>query len=176
MLTPPPLVLLTLPPPQPLPMAPLFPFVSACWLVVASPLVAPPPPCITIHCTATSCLHPLPPLFVHNVWLSGQNLSHCLHFTTRLRLTYCLVRHLCLTSASLPSLAPPFLSPPLSTLRPLLASSNARHTLPAAALPTSTAPPCLGLVLRHIRLQCRIVHFAFADKGRVQQNKTVIKL
>ena len=169
MLTPPPLVLLTLPPPQPLPMAPLFPFVSACWLVVASPLVAPPPPCITIHCTATSRLHPLPPLFVCTGWLSRQILLHYLRFSTHLRLTYCLLRHLCLTSTSLPSLAPPFLSPPLSTPRPSPASSNARHTLLAAALPSSTAPSRVGLVLRHIRMRCHIVLFAFADEGRVQR-------
>ena len=111
MSTPPPLFLSTLPPPQSLSMVPLLPFVSACWLVVASPLVAPSLPCITIHCTATSRLHPLLPLFVRTGWLSRQISSHRLCFSTRLRLTYCLLRHLCHTSASLPSLALPFSSP-----------------------------------------------------------------
>ena len=175
-LTPPPLVLSTLPLPQPLPMTPLFPLASVCWLVVTSPLVAPPLPCINFRCTAASRLHPVPLLFVHAGWLSRRILSHRLRFSTRRRLTYCLLRHLCFTSASLPSLAPPFSLPPLSTERPSPASSNAGHTLLVlvAALPTSTAPSRSCLVLRHVRPRRRIFLFAFANEGRVQRKKIVI--
>jgi len=64
---------------------------------------------------------------LHHIFL------HRLCLLTRCRLTCCLLWHLRLTSAGSPSLAKPFLSPPLSALRPLPASSNARRTLPTAA-------------------------------------------
>jgi len=86
--------------------------------------------------------------------LSSSNTSACAPATCSL------LRHLRLTSASLPSLAPPFSSPPLSAPRPLPASSNARRTLPAAASPTATVPSCTALALQHVRLCHRIVIFA----------------
>jgi hypothetical protein len=174
------------------PLVHFFPFASVCWLVIASPLVAPPPPCIAFCCTATSRIHPRPPLFVragtsplvvppppciafcctvtsrvnprpplfvHAGWLVRRILSHRLRLSTRRRLTCCLLRLLRLIFASLPSLALPFLSPPLSAPRPSPASSNARRTLPAAALPTAIVPSCTALVLQHIRLRSRIVIF-----------------
>jgi len=51
------------------PLAHFFPFASVCWLVIASPIVAPPLPCIAFRRTATSRVHPRPPLFVHAGWL-----------------------------------------------------------------------------------------------------------
>jgi hypothetical protein len=174
------------------PLAHFFPFASVCWLVIPSPLVAPPLPCIAFRCTATSRVHPRPPLFVRAGtsslvapplpciafrctvtsrvhprpplfvgagWLVCRILSHRLRLLTPHRLTCCLLRHLCLISASLPSLALPFSSPPLSAPRPSPASSNARCTLPVAALPTATVPSRTALVLQHIRLRSRIVIF-----------------
>ena len=41
-------------------LVPLFPLASVCWLVVMSPLFAPPPPCISCHCAAASHVHPQP--------------------------------------------------------------------------------------------------------------------
>ena len=75
-------------------------------------------------------------------WLLHCILSHRLCLLTRRRLACCLLRHLCLTSASSPSLASQFSSPP-----------NARRTLPAAALPTATVPFRTALVLQHVRLR-----------------------
>jgi hypothetical protein len=124
-----------------------------CWLVIASPLVAPPPPCIAFRRTAASRVHPRPPLFVSASWLLRRILWHRLRLSTRRRLACCLLRHLRLTSASSPSLAPKFSSPPLSAPRPSPASSNARRTLPAAALPTATVPFCTAFVLQHVRLR-----------------------
>ncbi len=46
------------------PLAHFFPFASFCWLVIVSPLVAPPSPCIAFRRTAASHVHPQPPLFV----------------------------------------------------------------------------------------------------------------
>ena len=43
------------------PLAHFFPFASVCWLVIASPLVALPPPCIAFRRTAASRVHPQPP-------------------------------------------------------------------------------------------------------------------
>ena len=155
---PPPLVLSTLPPPQPLPInnpaascqvVPLFPFTSVCCPVVVTPLVAPPLPCITFRCTAASCVYPQPPLFVCNSWLLHRISPHrlCLSISMRDRLTCCLLRQLCLTSASMHSLAPPFLLPPLPMPRLSPASSNAWCTLPTVVSPTATTPSCLALVL-----------------------------
>ena len=197
------------------------------WLVIASPIVASPLPCITFRCTAASRIHPQPPLFVRAGWLLHRILlpastsqrtagsrvaSRHLHLTSasspsrappfssplsrrrghrrhpqmhgalsRRRhrqwplfpliqllssntsacapATCSLLRHLRLTSTSSPSLAPPFSSPPLSAPRPLPASSNARHTLPEAALPTATVPSCTALVIQHVHLRRRIVIF-----------------
>jgi hypothetical protein len=70
-----------------------------------------------------------PSSFVHAGWLLRHILLHRLHLLTRCRLTCCLLRHLCLTSTSLPSLAQPFLLPPLLASRPSPASSNARCTV-----------------------------------------------
>ena len=134
------------------PLAHIFPFASFCWLVIASPLVVPPLPCIAFRRTAASHVHPQPPLFVRAGWLLCPILSHCLHLSTRRWLTCCLLRHLCLKSASSPSLAPPFSLPPLSVPRPSPASSNARHTLPATSLPTASVPSRMVLVLQHVRL------------------------
>jgi len=120
------------------PLAHFFPSAYVCWLVITSPLVAPPPPCIAFRRTAASRVHPRPPLFVSVGWLLLRILSHRLCLSTCHRLACCLLRHLCLTSASSPSLAPQFSSPPLLAPRPLPASSNARRTIPAAASPTAT--------------------------------------
>jgi hypothetical protein len=140
-------------------MAHFFPFASVCWLVIASPLVAPPTPCIAFLRTAAFCVHPRPPLFVRASWLLRRILLHRLCLSTRRRLTCCLLQHLRLTSASLPSLTPPCLLPPLSAPRPLPASSNARRTLPLAASPTATVPSRMALVLQQVRLRRRIVIF-----------------
>jgi len=113
------------------PLAHFFPLAYVCWLVIASPLVAPPPPCIVFRRTAASRVHPRPPLFVSAGWLLRRILSHRLRLLMRRRLACCLLRHLCLTSESSPSLAPQFSSPPLLAPRPLPASSNARRTLPS---------------------------------------------
>ncbi len=135
------------------PLANFFQFASVCWLVIASPLVAPPPPCIAFRRTAASRIHPRPPLFVSAGWLLRRILSHRLRLLTRRRLACCLLRNLCLTSASLPSLVPKFSSPPLSAPRPSPASSNARRTLPATASPMAAVPFRMALVLQHVRLR-----------------------
>ena len=113
----------------------------------------PPPPCIAFRRTAASRVHPRPPLFVSAGWLLCRILSHRLRLSTRRRLACCLLRHLHLTSARLPSLAPQFSSPPLSAPRPSPASSNTRRTLPAVTSPTATVPFCTALVLQHVRLR-----------------------
>ena len=99
------------------PLAHFFPFAYVCWLVITSPHVAPPPPCIAFCCTAafTSILDP--PLFVSTGWLLRRILSHRLRLSKHHRLACCLLRHLRLTFASSPSLAPQFSSPPLSLSR-----------------------------------------------------------
>ena len=51
------------------PLVHFLPFSSVCWLVIASPIVAPPPPCIAFCRTAASRVHPRPPLFVRAGWL-----------------------------------------------------------------------------------------------------------
>ena len=58
-------------------LAHFFPFASVCWLVIASPLVAPPPPCIAFRRTAASRVHPRPPLFVSAGWLLRRVASCC---------------------------------------------------------------------------------------------------
>jgi len=58
------------------PLANFFPFASVCWLVIASPLVAPPPPYVAFCHTAASPVHPRPPLFVRAGWLLRRILSH----------------------------------------------------------------------------------------------------
>ena len=40
------------------------------WLVVALHIAMPPPPCVTFHHAAASCVHPQNPLFVPASWLS----------------------------------------------------------------------------------------------------------
>jgi hypothetical protein len=141
------------------PLVHFFPFASVCWLVITSPLVALPPPCIAFRHTSVYCVHPGPPLFIRAGWLLCHILSHRIRLSRRHRFTCCLLRHLHLTSTSSPSLAPPFSSHPLSAPRPSQASSNARCTLPAAALPTATVPSRTALILQHIRLRQRIVIF-----------------
>jgi hypothetical protein len=141
------------------PLAHFFLLAYVCWLFITLPLVAPPPPCIAFRRTAASRVHPRPPLFVSAGWLLRRILSHRLRLSTRRRLACCLLRHLRLTSVSLPSLAPPLSSPPLSAPRPLPASSNAQHTLPAAASPMGTVPSCPALVIQHVHLCRRIVIF-----------------
>ena len=173
-LTPPPLPLSTLPPPQPLPMAPLFPFASVCWLVVVSPLVAPPPPCITI-CVAQPPLASIlyrPSLFT----LSGCHVeSRCTAWASQCAAGSHIAS--CGTSAShprgLPSLAPPFSLPPLSMPQPSVASSNAWHTLPWAALPTSTAP--LAWVLSSDTSACATASFSLLSPTRTRGGYNKIK-
>jgi hypothetical protein len=88
-------------PPPPLDALPPVVYFSSrlpliCWLVVMLHLIALPPPCITFHCTAASCVHPLPPAFICTGWLSHHISSLCLHLpsscqhhrlSTRRRLT-----------------------------------------------------------------------------------------
>ena len=135
-------------------------------LRLASPFVAQPP--------LASILYS-PSLFA----LAGCNVKSHHTASASQRAT---VSHIasCDTSASHPSACPlshcHFCCPvPLSKPRPLQASSNARQTLLVAALPTSTAPSCSALVLRHVCLCNCVLLFSFADEGRVQQNKTAIK-
>ena len=96
----PPVALLTLPPPldaQPWSIETPLPLVCrslsshlplSCRLVVALPLVAPPPPCITFCCAAASCFHlpSLTPLFVSAGWLWRCISLLCLPFLMRRRL------------------------------------------------------------------------------------------
>jgi len=51
------------------PLAHYFPFATVFWLVIASPIVAHPPPCIAFRHTAASHVHPRPSLFVRAGWL-----------------------------------------------------------------------------------------------------------
>ena len=118
----------------------------------------PPPPCIAFRRTAASRVHPRPPLFVSAGWLLCRILSHRLRLSTRRRLACCLLRHLHLTSARLPSLAPQFSSPPLSAPRPSPASSNTRRTLPAVTSPTATVHPTCPPPPPHRHLYSSTIH------------------
>ncbi len=160
-LTPSPLVLSTLPQPQPLlinappPLVrwrissrlPLFAgwlsrrLLSRC-LRLASPFVAQPP--------LTSILDP-PSLSVP----AGCCVPSCRTTSASRHAagSRCLLQHLRLKSASSPSLAPPFSSHPLLAPRPSPASSNARRTLPATSSPTASVPSRTVLVLQHVRLR-----------------------
>ena len=168
-LMPPPLVLSTLPPPQPLLINALPPLdrwrissrlpLFAGWLSrlllsrclrLASPFVAQlplasildsPSSLVLAGCCVTSCR-----TASASRRAAGLRVASCGTFALH-------------PPASSPSLAPQFSSPPLSAPRPSPASSNARRTLPAAALPTATVPSHTALVIQHVHLRRRIVIF-----------------
>ena len=132
--------------PDAFPLAPLLTFASVCWLIVALPLVAPPTPCITFCCAAASPVHPPPPPLCSCQLVVA---SHLVALPPPLNVPPAHMLPLAAPPPHIRQLAP-FLLPPLLTLWPLPASSNARRTLLllAASSPTTTVSSCLALVLQ----------------------------
>ena len=132
------------------PLANFFPFASVCWLVIASPLVASPPPYVAFCHTAASPVHPRPPLFVRAGWLLRRILSHRLRAPPADMLPRAApspyIRQLALSCTAI------FVAPSLGAAAIAGILKCTAHS-PGAASPTATVPFRTALVLQHVHLR-----------------------